>query len=57
MTSQRVPVGVRFKEAGKIYYFDGKDLDSVKTLRSHAERALRVAKVQGGGATSAGSSP
>ena len=28
--------------------FDGRDLDSVQTLRSHAERALRVAKVQGG---------
>lgn len=28
--------------------FDGTDLDSVRTLRSHAERALRVAKVQGG---------
>ncbi len=28
--------------------FDGKDIDSLKTLRSHAERALRVAKTQGG---------
>jgi len=28
--------------------FDGKDLDSLKTMRGHAERALRVAKVQGG---------
>ena len=28
--------------------FDGSDIDSVETLRSHAERALRVAKVQGG---------
>ena len=28
--------------------FDGSDLDSVATLRAHAERALRVAKEQGG---------
>jgi diguanylate cyclase (GGDEF)-like protein len=28
--------------------FDGMDLDSVGTLRAHAERALRVAKEQGG---------
>jgi len=28
--------------------YDGVDIDSVETLRRHAERALRVAKVQGG---------
>ena len=28
--------------------FDGADVDSLKTLRGHAERALRVAKTQGG---------
>ena len=28
--------------------FDGRDLDSVETLRLHAERALRVAKERGG---------
>ncbi len=28
--------------------FDGNDLDSLPTLRDHAEQALRVAKVQGG---------
>ncbi len=27
MTTQRVPVGVRFKEAGKVYYFDAADYD------------------------------
>lgn len=27
MTTQRVPVGVRFKEAGKIYYFDAADAE------------------------------
>lgn len=28
--------------------FNGRDIDSVETLRSHAERALRAAKVRGG---------
>ncbi len=28
--------------------FDGSDIDTVKSLRGHAERALRVAKVNGG---------
>ena len=28
--------------------FDGKDIDSLETLRRHAEKALRAAKVQGG---------
>jgi diguanylate cyclase (GGDEF)-like protein len=28
--------------------YDGEDIDSLETLRRHSERALRVAKVQGG---------
>jgi len=27
MTSQRTPVGIRFKDAGKVYYFDGSGFD------------------------------
>jgi len=44
---QRVPVGVRFREAGKVYYFDGRGFDlSVGDLvvveTSHGEEVGRV---------------
>lgn len=47
MAEQRVPVGVRFKEAGKIYYFDagGFDLDVgnyVLVETPHGEEIARV---------------
>ncbi|MEX2159041.1 MAG: stage 0 sporulation family protein [Dehalococcoidia bacterium] len=47
MTEQRVPVGVRFKEAGKVYYFDagGFDLDVgsyVVVETSHGQEVGRV---------------
>jgi cell fate regulator YaaT (PSP1 superfamily) len=44
---QRVPVGVRFKEAGKVYYFDAGDLDLavgeyVVVETSHGQEVGRV---------------
>lgn len=40
--------GLRIAASLGFESFDGEDLDSVGTLRAHAERALRAAKEQGG---------
>ena len=47
MTEQRVPVGVRFKEAGKVYYFDARGFDLevgsyVVVETSHGQEIGRV---------------
>ena len=47
MSPQRVPAGIRFKEAGKIYYFDAGEFDlSVGTFvvveTSHGKEVGRV---------------
>jgi cell fate regulator YaaT (PSP1 superfamily) len=47
MTQQRRPVGVRFKEAGRVYYFDGRELELevgsyVVVETSHGQEVGRV---------------
>jgi cell fate regulator YaaT (PSP1 superfamily) len=47
MSSQRVPVGVRFKEAGKVYYFDAGDtpLDVGNYLVVETSHGMEIGRV------------